>query len=128
MREPSVRLGTLACRTFGISESCYRYKAKCSDENAEIADWLFRLANSYNTRRWGFRLCYLFLRNVKGFPWNHKRVRRIYCELQMNIRIKPKKRFEREAPEPFAVPEKPKKCGLWTLWLISLQMEEPSEP
>ena len=28
-----------ACRTFGISESCYRYKRKLSDQNAEIAEW-----------------------------------------------------------------------------------------
>jgi len=27
-----------ACRTFGISETCYRYEAKLSDENAEVAD------------------------------------------------------------------------------------------
>lgn len=26
-------------------------------------------------------------------PWNHKRVRRIYCELKLNIRIKPRKRI-----------------------------------
>ena len=36
----------LACRTFGISETCYRYEAKLSDENAEIVDWLVRLAAS----------------------------------------------------------------------------------
>ena len=32
-----------SCRAFGISETCYRYEAKLSDENAEIADWLIRL-------------------------------------------------------------------------------------
>ena len=30
----------LACRTFQISETCYRYERKFDDENAEIADWL----------------------------------------------------------------------------------------
>ncbi|MFT5931911.1 MAG: putative transposase, partial [Hyphomonas sp.] len=43
----------LACRAFSISETCYRYEAKLSDENAEIADWLVRLASSDATRRWG---------------------------------------------------------------------------
>ena len=33
----------LACRTFQISETCYRYERKFDDENAEIADWLVRL-------------------------------------------------------------------------------------
>lgn len=69
----------LACRTFSISESCYRYKRKLSDANAKIADWLVRLTTTYRT--WGFGLCFLYLRNVKGFKWNHKRVRRIYRDL-----------------------------------------------
>lgn len=51
----------LACRAFGISETCYRYQPKLSDENAEIADWLIRL--THNQRNWGFGLCFLYLRN-----------------------------------------------------------------
>jgi putative transposase len=45
------------------------------------------------------------LRNVKRFGWNHKRVYRIYRELELNLRIKPKKRLIREKPQPLAVPE-----------------------
>ncbi|WEO71981.1 hypothetical protein G6L01_001110 [Agrobacterium vitis] len=33
----------LACRTFGISETCYRYGCKLDSENEDIADWLLRL-------------------------------------------------------------------------------------
>ena len=36
-----------------------------------MADWLVRLTN--NQRNWGFGLCFLYLRNVKGFKWNHIR-------------------------------------------------------
>jgi len=110
----------LACRAFSISETCYRYEAKLSDENAEIADWLVRLAGSDKTRRWGFGLCYLFLRNVKGFAWNHKRIRRIYCELELNQRIKPKKRLSRETPEPLAVPECPNE--MWSMDFMADQL------
>ena len=46
-----------------------------------------------------FRVDYLYLRNVKGFRWNHKRVYRIYRSLELNLRIKPKKRLIREKPE-----------------------------
>ena len=92
-----------ACAVFLISETCYRYKPILSAENTRIADWLIRLTN--NQRNWGFGLCFLFLRNVKGFRWNHKRVYRIYRELELNLRIKPKKRLTREKPEPLAVPE-----------------------
>ena len=82
----------LACRTFQISETCYRYERKFDDENAEIADWLVRL--TVNRKTWGFGLCFLYLRNVKGYEWNHKRVYRIYCELELNLRIRPRKRLK----------------------------------
>ena len=91
-----------ACAVFAISETCYRYQPKLSDENAEIADWLVRLTD--NQRNWGFGLCFLYLRNVKGFGWNHKRVYRIYRELELNFRIKPKKRLIREKPVPLMQP------------------------
>lgn len=92
----------LACGICGVSESCYRYERRLSDENAEIADWLIRLTD--NQRNWGFGLCFLFLRNVKGFVWNHKRVYRIYRELELNLRIKPRKRLMREKPEALQQP------------------------
>lgn len=92
-----------ACADFTISQTCYRYTPKLSDENAVIADWLVRL--TYNQKNWGFGLCFLHLRNVKGFGWNHKRVYRIYRELELNLRIKPKKRIIREKPQPLAVPD-----------------------
>jgi putative transposase len=93
---------SLACAAFGISESGYRYEARLRSENDEIADWLIRLTD--NQRNWGFGLCFLYLRNVKGHAWNHKRVYRIYRELELNLRIKPKKRMVREKPEALAVP------------------------
>jgi hypothetical protein len=51
-------------------------------------------------------LCFLCLRNVKGFKWNHKRVYRIDRELELNLRIKPRHRLVREKPLPLpsAVP------------------------
>ena len=66
----------LACEVFQVSETCYRYAAQRNAENEEIAGWLIRLTD--NHRNWGFGLCFLYLRNVKGFEWNHKRVYRIY--------------------------------------------------
>lgn len=102
----------LACEIFGISQTCYRYQARLSDENALIADWLIRL--THNQRNWGFGLCFLFLRNVKGYRWNHKRVYRIYRELELNLRIKPKKRIVRETPQPLAEP-----CAVNDVWSMA---------
>ncbi|KMK65952.1 integrase family protein [Puniceibacterium sp. IMCC21224] len=95
----------VACRTFGVSETCYRYSPLLSDENEQIADLLVGLTDTRKT--WGFGLCYLHLRNVKGHPWNHKRVYRIYCALELNLRIKPRKRLKRDKPDALAVPEAP---------------------
>jgi putative transposase len=94
-----------ACRAFEISETCYRYSPVMSDENEEIADWLERL--TANKRNWGFGLCFLYLRNVQGHGWNHKRVYRIYRELELNLRIKPRKRLRRDKPDALVVPEAP---------------------
>ena len=93
---------TLACKAFGISETCYRYQAKLSSENALIAGWLIRLTTEQTD--WGFGLCFDFLRNVRGYGWNHKRVYRIYCELALNLRIKPRRRLKRNKPEPLKEP------------------------
>jgi putative transposase len=95
----------LACRAFGVSETCYRYSPKLMDENEEIADLLVGLTDARKT--WGFGLCFLHLRNVKGHPWNHKRVYRIYCALELNLRITPRKRLKRDKPDVLAVPDAP---------------------
>ncbi len=97
--------GKVSCCTFQISETCYSYERKLSDENAQIADWLVRL--TANRRSWGFGLCFSYLRNVKGFKWNHTQVYRIYCELKLNLRIKPKKRLKLPKPDELAVPDAP---------------------
>ena len=47
----------LACDTYGISETCYRYQARLDADNRIIADWLLRL--THNQRNWGFDSCFL---------------------------------------------------------------------
>ncbi|XQM33961.1 Transposase [Cupriavidus sp. H19C3] len=79
----------LASEAFGVGQTCYRYERQRNAENEQIADWLLRLTD--NHRNWGFGLSFLYLRNVKGFGWNHKRVYRIYRELELNLRIKPRR-------------------------------------
>jgi putative transposase len=45
------------------------------------------------------------LRNVRDFQWNHKRVYLIHKELELNLRIKPRKRLVRDKPGALTVPE-----------------------
>jgi putative transposase len=89
----------LACQAFGVSQPVIAIR---QSSVVIIADWLVRLA--HNQRNWGFGLCYLYLRNVKGFKWDHKRVYRIYRVLELDLRIKPKKHLVRKKPEPLSVP------------------------
>jgi len=116
-RNVSVRF---ACELFVVSESCYRYQPELNEENDVIADWLLRITD--NQRNWGFGLCFLYLRNVKGCRFNHKRVYRIYCELSLNMRIKPKKRLKRGKPEPLTVPESSNEC--WSMDFMHNQLSD----
>ncbi|HIE64621.1 MAG TPA: hypothetical protein EYG28_06850 [Nitrospiria bacterium] len=92
MAEVAVRVGKgsirVVCKALGISEACSRYQTKNDGENGFIADWLLRLITTHRTR--GLGLGFLCLRNVKGYGYNHKRVYRIYGELELILRINQK--------------------------------------
>ena len=107
----------LACEVCSISESCFRYSGINSTENDTIANWLIQLVNEPFKHRWGFGLCFDYLRNVKGFKWNHKRVYRIYRALELNLRIKPKRRIKRDKPDALSVPES--KNQVWSMDFMS---------
>jgi len=63
-----------------------------SDQNTEILDWLI----------------FFSLRDVKGSNWNQKRVNHIYCELELNLRIKLKKAQKRPKPDVPVASDTPK--------------------
>src|SRR5210317_2208095 len=109
-----------SCQCLSVSESCYYYEPMLSSENEEIADWLLRLTQTH--KRWGFGLCFLYLRNVKGYGWNHKRVYRIYRELELNLRIKPRKRLKRDYPGELDVPKA--KNQVWSMDFMSDQLHD----
>lgn len=115
----------LACVAFNVSESCYRYQPRLRQphlrsENEEIAQWLIRLTR--DNPRWGFGMCFQYLRNVMGFGWNHKRVYRIYRDLSLNLRIKPRRRIVRQAPEPLGQPEGPNE--MWSMDFLHDQLAD----
>ena len=116
----------VACAVLGVSESCYRYEARLSTENALIADWLLRLTET--RKRWGFGLCFLYLRNVKGFGWNHKRIYRLYRELELNLRIKPRRRIKRGRPEVLGTATAINQSWSMNFMSDSLTMGEHCEP
>lgn len=83
-----------------MSRSAFRYQAKKPDDR-EIRVELHSLAE--RKPRWGFKKMYDYLKN-QGFYWNHKKVYRVYCEMELNLRKKPKKRLPIREPKPLVVP------------------------
>lgn len=84
-----------------MSRSGFRYQAKKPDDR-EIQIELQAIAE--RKPRWGFKKMFAYLKN-QGFRWNHKRVYRVYCEMKLNLRVKPKKRLPSRDPKPLVVPE-----------------------
>ena len=80
-----------------ISKLAYYYKPIKRPEEAEIKTYLSTLAEHY--KRWGFDKMMLHVK-LDNKPWNHKRVYRLYCELGLNIRIKPRK-LNRKAKQSY---------------------------
>jgi putative transposase len=83
-----------------MSRTAYYYQPKLMDDSL-IIDALNHLVNRHH--RWGFPKCYKRLRKL-GYRWNHKRVRRVYTELKLNLRRKTKRRLPARNPEPLTVP------------------------
>ncbi len=102
-----------ACGLCSISCGCYRYVSRRNPDD-EIVDVLMRLAESHP--RWGFGLMFDWTR-LQQHTWNHKRVYRVYKELALNLRVKPKRRFPSRSPAPLDEASKPNDC--WSLDFMS---------
>lgn len=77
------------CRILNLSRCAYRYQAKKTDDD-QIEQALRQLAEC--KPRWGYGKMIDYLKN-QGHGWNHKRIYRVYCDLGLNLRRKPKKRL-----------------------------------
>ena len=89
-----------ACALLNMSRSVYRYQARPSDDE-ELREQLLNLAS--RKPGWGFQKMFAYLKN-QGYGWNHKRVRRVYRALELNLRVKPKKRLPVRNPQPLVAP------------------------
>ena len=92
-----------ACRIVNLNRCTYRYQASKMDDQ-EIVQELQQL--SEKQPRWGCRKMTDYLRN-QGHRWNHKRIRRIYRGLALNLHRKPKKRLVARTALTLEVPVQP---------------------
>ena len=84
-----------------ISRSVYAYQPRPRDDSPIIGA-LTLLADKYP--RYGFAKMFQMIRR-QDHAWNHKRVYRVYCALNLNLRRKGKKRLPSRNPPPVAVPD-----------------------
>lgn len=84
----------------GLSRSSYQYKHKLKDD-IEIQDALTAVVSKHPAI--GFWQSYYRFRN-KGKSWNHKRVRRVYRQMKLNIRRRAKKRLPERVKQPLIIP------------------------
>ena len=85
-----------------LSRSVYRYQAIKPDDQA-LEQELLKLAEW--KPRWGFGKMADYLKQ-QGQRWNHKRIYRVYCQLALNLRVKPRKRLPTRRPQPLIVPDR----------------------
>jgi len=102
-----------ACRVVGISDALYRYQPDRTKDEPVIAA-LQEAVERYPA--YGFSKLFKILRRW-GHPWNHKRVYRLYCLLNLNKRRRGKKRLPSRHPEPLAVPAMANHC--WSIDFMS---------
>lgn len=96
-----------------MSRSVYYSKRK-NNENDKIKSILLKLAGKHI--RWGFDKMREDIKH-QGYQWNHKRIRRVYCDLKLNLRKKPKRRFPTREKQPLLQPLKSNYC--WSIDFMS---------
>ena len=96
-----------------LPRSTYQYTGKQKDDST-IQHALTELVSKHPTI--GFWQCHYRLRN-RGEKWNHKRVRRIYREMKLNIRRRAKKRLPERVKQPLTVPTAPDQ--MWSIDFMS---------
>lgn len=94
-----------ACRVARLSRAaCYRTGMDRAARDAPVIEALNEIVAV--EVRWGFWKCYDRLRHV-GRPWNHKRVHRVYCAMNLNQKRRGKRRVptrERQSMVVIATP------------------------
>ena len=92
----------------------FAYELKKKADDPLIKQELLALVETNRTH--GFWKLFTRLRN-EGFRWNNKRVYRVYCELKLNKRKRPKKRLPSREKLPLVQPEQINLC--WSLDFMS---------
>jgi putative transposase len=97
-----------ACKATGIQKSVYYYRSRKDD--SAVIDALNNLAEQKPTR--GFPYYFNRLRN-EGHPWNHKRVKRVYNLMSLNLWRKRRRRLPQRVGS--ALEQAPRPNQTWSM-------------
>lgn len=103
-----------ACQLFGLCRTPFAYQPKKNADDPFIKQELLALVEENRTH--GFWKLYTRLRN-DGFHCNNKRVYRVYRELKLNKRRRPKKRLPSREKLALVQPGQTNIC--WSLDFMS---------
>ena len=101
-----------------LPRSSFQYQRKAKEDSA-IVDALDKLVERHPSI--GFWQSYHRLRN-RGNTWNHKRVRRIYRQMNLNIRRKPKKRLPERVKQTLTYVTSPNQ--MWSIDFMSDSLQD----
>ena len=107
------------CELVHLSRSTYRYGSTRPDDEAELRERLEELARQQP--RYGYRRLHALLRR-EGHRINEKRTHRLYRELGLQVRRKPRKRPARANRQPRTVPEQPNEQ-----WSMDFMADSPAD-
>lgn len=93
------------CKVLGFRRQTY-YRRKQGHRPEEVDHQIAHLLAQVTKRfvAWGFWLCFYYLRR-QGYPWNHKRVYRIWRAEGLNLRLPPNRPKIRRAYQELLSPE-----------------------
>ena len=101
-----------ACSIASMTRSMWYYKTVKDD--SELINKLNELADQLPTRGLDE---YVGRLKAQGYPWNRKRIYRVYKLLRLEKRRKRKRRLPTRTPEPLTVPLHPNVC--WSMDFMS---------
>ncbi len=102
-----------ACKLVQLPRSSYQYKRKPKDDSI-IQKALTHMVDKRPSI--GFWQSFHRFRN-RGEIWNHKRVRRIYREMKLNVRRRAKRRLPDRVKQPLVIPTAPDQT--WSIDFMS---------
>jgi putative transposase len=96
-----------------MSRTSYQYNRKLKDDK-QVQEALTSLTTKHPAI--GYWQCCYRLWN-KDYPWNHKKIYRVYTEMKLNIRRRAKKRLPERVKQPLSVPTAPNQ--VWSIDFMS---------